>query len=233
MESLTSYIARLAEYHCVSTEKLILAEIVPLLSKKGYIFSPRSVKWLFGECLKILEWQRTTTAERREVAIIQALEDLTLRSDLSCFKVDLLVQFDIFSLKQAWCPICYEEWRATERVIYNPWYWLMKEVKVCLRHERQSLIQRCPHCQMQFPTLSRRSRPGYCSICQRWLGSFSQTSAPTSKVVLEHEPLWQSLLEDDEKDKVSWQFIFLDNMDELAANTLPSFSPPKWEANSP
>lgn len=76
---------------------------------------------------------------------------------------------------QSWCPACYIDWRKTGQLIYNPLIWSLKAVTICPRH-RQPLRDTCPHenCQRLLPPITKGSRVGYCSYCNRWLGIVSK-----------------------------------------------------------
>ncbi len=71
---------------------------------------------------------------------------------------------------KAWCSRCYEEWRLTRQVIYEPLLWALKGIDICLRHQ-QLLVSQCPHCQKTIPFLTQSARLGYCPHCTCWLGS--------------------------------------------------------------
>jgi transcriptional regulator with XRE-family HTH domain len=175
VESLTSYVARLAEAHCVSTRRLVVAEVLPLLGRP----------YLLGPVNRGLSafWQRDSAALNgtRRLAHdgVQVLEGLTLRHDLRFLTLvpwgEVLPAKDLLRPVRAWCPACYEEWGQAGQGIYDPLLWSLAVVTACPRH-RQRLQQVCPHpdCQRSNPWLAQCARPGYCSHCQRWLGAASE-----------------------------------------------------------
>jgi len=167
--------------------------------------------------------------------LIQVLEELTLRRDLANLSplkwASLTFEFSFLRLYQAWCPLCYTSWRTQNRIIYNPLLWLVNTIKFCPHHEHQTLIEQCPHCDKQFPPLTRCSRPGYCSSCHLWLGGFRINQNLDEQVVAENsENSWQHLLIGDvsshRRDRLTWQFMWFDDVEDLVAKEPSQFLPP-------
>src|SRR6266704_573705 len=194
VESLTSYIVRLAEAHSVYPRALILHEIVPLLKllslhQNGhFVYDCGEVSWK-DSC--ILNGRTTQTGD-----MVQALEQLTSRHDLH-FLTMLPWQFVLSSRKllrrtRAWCPLCYQEWRNKNQTLYEPLLWSLEVINVCHRH-RLRLQTRCPNSkcnQVQLP-LSQHAQSGYCSRCNSWLGSLPQGEAGESLAFEDNEWAWQ------------------------------------------
>ena len=183
VESLTGYIARLAESHCIATGMLVLSKIAPLI-KKGYVFEQSKdggLDKIFANQTQSLNGTGTWT-----VSLIQILESLTLQDNLSFLTmlvwVEVIPQKGMLRPIRAWCPACYNDWRITEQVLYEPLIWSLNSVTVC-SHHHQLLSTQCPHCHQTNRTLAWRSRPGYCSKCDGWLGLSTLT---------EHELKWQA-----------------------------------------
>ena len=173
VESLTGYIARLAEAHAVSVGDLVgpkllreIAEGPPLFPQEGrYHRTPRHGFQAMSYTLN-----RVTETSRKW---IHALETATLRQDFSALTLLPFegVVSDWFLLRRdrAWCPRCYEERRGANSALYDSLLWAVKAVSICPRHQ-QPLEERCPHCGRRQHPLAAYSRPGYCSRCRRWLG---------------------------------------------------------------
>ncbi len=68
------------------------------------------------------------------------------------------------------CPVCLEEWRASNRSIYEPLLWSLRAAGVCPLH-RLPLVSACPHCERPMTPIMSLSRPGYCGRCGGWLGA--------------------------------------------------------------
>lgn len=211
VESLTGYLARLAQAHNLYPLKLILCEIAPL-TQQGYAPNPahRSIERIYGGRTCALNGTGAMATN-----LVQATQTLTLRDDLRFLTMltwsEVLSQMGLLRHHQAWCPTCYEQWCRTDEVIYQPLLWSLEVVKICPQHHRRLLL-RCPHCQQQLPTLAGRSRPGYCSKCGKWLGSFPQASSPDYQV-------W-------EEDELKWQTYVVSNMGDLIATAPQLVSSP-------
>ena len=190
VESLTSYIARLAESHSVFPGILMSKEIVPLVPKVY-----RSTN-LFGTRNLTGAVNGTGTMA---LDLLHALETLTFRNDLRF--LTLITWSDVFPQRQllrpvrAWCSACYEEWHSTKQIIYEPLIWSMDALTLCTRH-RKHLHFQCPHCNCQLPPLAPYSRPGYCSKCLKWLGISSNSEQSNSKGLGKEELIWQIFVSD-------------------------------------
>lgn len=168
VESLTSYICRLAYEHHLEVGTLIQYSIAPVLSKR-YITDDKSrnissflryASPINGNGIMASDW-------------VGALEALTLRADLALLTLlvgaNALSQRDLLQPVRQWCPLCYEEWRRQGTIVYEPLLWSLNGVTVCPAH-CQFLERFCPSCSSSLPWLTWCSCPGYCSSCGRWLG---------------------------------------------------------------
>lgn len=163
VESLSSYIMRLAEAHTVSVRTLILQEIFPDLSTR-----PKNAhfSWLhslngMGACFE--QW----------VAI---MGKLTSRHELCALTLlpwqSLLTSGGILRRRRTWCPRCFQEWQRHELPIYECLAWGLAPVTVCPIH--YVLLERhCPHCRRPMLVLSAHAHPGFCAHCNGWLGDDS------------------------------------------------------------
>jgi len=183
VESLTSYIARLAHAHTVFPGVLMNKLLKPLAQGNH------------AHLLHISEGKKTNllnaTGLRARLSV-QLLEAVTLRSDLR--HLTLLPWSDVFCLRglvrttRAWCPHCYEEWREAGETIFDPLLWALQEVTACTRHH-VPFCQQCPNpaCARVQPALCWRSRPGFCAYCQQWLGKPLAASPGREQVLSEAE----------------------------------------------
>jgi transcriptional regulator with XRE-family HTH domain len=178
-ESLTSYLIRLAQEHCVNVSQVLLTEIAPLIRReKGLSFAQ------FESISKVCGIDRDRTAINgmglTATHLVMALEALTSQKDLRF--LTLLPLAEIVSKRsllrpiRAWCPICYQEWLNTEQTIYEPLLWSIKIIEFCPSHHHP-LLSKCPYCHQQQLVLCRNSRPGYCNKCGHWLGKRSSKKA--------------------------------------------------------
>lgn len=191
VESLTSYITRLAEAHCVYSGMLMRKMVVPLVPN----YSPLEKQHgLFTEA-----GYRSTLMNGGGLPALyatQALETLTLRSDLRFLTLlplaKALPMRNCMRLTKAWCALCYEEWRANGRPLYDPLIWSFEEISICRRHH-QPLSTQCPYpdCARSLPGVSWRSCIGYCSYCQRWLGKSPGQTQENASLPEGQDTLWQ------------------------------------------
>ena len=196
VESLTSYISRLATAHSVLLRTLITDEILPNLKRSHIyqegqpVYDQLTTFWkrsamLNGTCPTANNW-------------VQTVEQLTQRRDLRFLTMltfaTILSWRELIRSTQAWCPLCYEEWRKTNQVIYQPLIWQLTVMNLCPQHHIP-LVLRCPHqdCGQTLSPLAPRFQPGYCSHCNRWLGkSFLSEDCQLTN---EDEQEWQFWLE--------------------------------------
>jgi transcriptional regulator with XRE-family HTH domain len=173
VESLTSYIARLAEAHCASPRQLLCEEI---LAPAGKHTAHYSASPLFsGEYINSMGCLAELTAT--------TLEHLTIQRGLHVMTMlpwrNILSQQQLIKAKKAWCATCYQERARAGGTMYDSLIWMLKSVLTCQKH-REQLSHVCPHCSRHLPLLSRFYRPGHCSRCQRWLGVTNNSKAKRS-----------------------------------------------------
>lgn len=185
VESLTSYISRLAAVHAVNVSDLVgylLADCVP---PDLPIISARDRRGRTGSGFKPGTHAINGLAEDARRWII-AVETATDRRDLRLLTLTPLKQAfckqSLFRKDQAWCPECFREWRQTGEPVYLPLSWHLRMVTICLKH-RRPLDTVCPHCGKGSGPLFAQSRPGCCSRCGRWLAE-----VPPRRVELYSEP---------------------------------------------
>ena len=171
VESLTSYIHRLAAKYKVKPRRFVTEALLPHL----------------------LSWQQTrpsfTTTTggfyRREAIAANGAGDmaanfaevigqLTKRSDIReltfHFWASQLPTRGLLRGIPNWCSACYTAWQENEQVLYQPLLWMLQVVTICPRH-RCFLTERCPHCQQHQSVIAAKTQPGYCTQCTRWLGT--------------------------------------------------------------
>ena len=138
VESLTGYVARLADAHCVPLGNLIANEfgcLVKQTGKQSYLHSMS---------------QRTEALNgigQMAREFVQALQQLTLQENLH--HLTLLMWAEVLPARgllrriRAWCPLCYEEWRTNNLTVYEPLLWALEAIKFCPRHQ-QALVLTMP-----------------------------------------------------------------------------------------
>ena len=165
IESLTSYIARLALAHCVYPGILMKKIIQSLIDKK---YSSNNLYQIYSHTGVI-----NGTGDMA-LDIADALVKLTCQHRLASLTLTSLSKLmpsrKLLHKYKLWCPQCYENWHIDNQEIYEPLIWKLKPVTVCHIHNLP-LQQYCPHCQKQNYHLAWKTRSDYCSDCRQWLGA--------------------------------------------------------------
>jgi AraC-like DNA-binding protein len=177
VESLTGYIARLAEAHDVSTGALMSRELLPRVREAS---SHCAYKASAQPCSTFVYQSHVLNGVREcSESFVRVLESLTgfrsLRGLTLLAWKEVISNRNVLKSIRAWCPCCFEEWRCSSLRVYEPLLWSIGSVSYCPLHLR-ALEESCPHCKQKLYVLSARSRPGHCCRCQRWLG---ERPAPT------------------------------------------------------
>ena len=187
VESLASYLSRLAFAHQVSVSKLILHEIIPAFRR------PKTKTPFFGpdNC-------RLLRVNGFSKELIWILQRLTGRLDLPYLTIlpwaEVMATSKTVRLHRAWCSGCLEEQRIGGELIYEPFWWSFHPVTICPRHA-QALQTQCPHClKQQQSWLASRSNVGYCSACQTWLGVVPDPQCLKLPAMTDIELSWQHWL---------------------------------------
>jgi hypothetical protein len=175
VESLTGYIARVAEQHLVTPSTLL----------------HRGLEWWdVGKPEMIGVWSRRTThlrlrsevngnhsAERWTALLarlsgVQHLAQSTTNRWSHLFPARRLTKSH-----HAWCPDCYAE----ENGCYDRLLWCLSPVEVCPIH-KCPLATHCPSCRGLVPNLHAQSSPGKCPKCRGSLSELfpQRPSAPTA-----------------------------------------------------
>ena len=183
VESLTGYVARIAEAHCVTVSDLVGAELSDPACPTS-LFTPYPGKgrsnFFYTQLYSV---NGIADVPRKWVSV---LETATLRQGLSDLTLltfaDLFSESHLFRNVSAWCPSCFESRRRCG-VRYESLLWAIGIVKVCPLH-REPLEEVCPHCRRRSGPLAAHTRPGYCSRCGGWLGS---AGGPTEKSMSESD----------------------------------------------
>jgi hypothetical protein len=175
-ESLTSYLIRLAEAHCVRVGTLMAREIAPLVAADGHVRSLAQHNWVHYS--HVLNGTGATAQ-----TLVDVLQMLTGRHDLHLLALlpwsHVLPSLGLLRRERAWCPACYHEWRESGQPVYDPLLWGLRVVTSCSRH-RHDLETRCPVCQRSQAPLATVAQPGACLHCLHWLGQAVRTPSPLS-----------------------------------------------------
>ena len=182
-ESLTGYIARLAQEHCVSVANLLSHELLPASNRphlsrpdSNFVSSGTFVKTIFtlnGRSRNAEDW-------------ISGLERLTLQRGL-CFLTmltwrNVLTHKSLLRTTRAWCPQCLEGQLAGRKTVYEHLLWALGTVEVCPYHEIE-LETTCPHCRQQTRPFANQGRPGRCFKCLNSLINSNTTREPQAAAI--------------------------------------------------
>lgn len=174
VESLTSYIGRLALAHCVFPGMLMHKVIAPF-AENVRIGSSASLQLGDARSARALN-----SATQAAMDTVGTLESLTMQSQLCSLTMitwrQVLPLLGLIGPTRAWCPDCLMQWHAAAQTVYEPLLWAVQAVKVCNWHHRR-LETHCPGCKRTAPWLKWHSRPGYCPHCHHWLGISQATAA--------------------------------------------------------
>jgi hypothetical protein len=173
VESLTSYIGRLAAVHSVSVGDLAGRLLSQVSNPKDSIISPEARAALRGgHGFRVCSYTVNGVTNRARKWIL-ALETATCRSDLQYLTLlpfRYALPDHLFHRHRTWCPLCLQQWRLNGQIIYEPLIWAIRTSSGCLVHLRR-LSHNCPCCGRTMSPLSVLFRPGYCGHCSGWLGT--------------------------------------------------------------
>lgn len=163
VESLTSYIRRLAFAHVVSPSTLLRALVLrPLREERGQ----RDL---------LLEPTRATEsvngASQAARALASALVRLTGVAEIqgtTLVGLDDAIEFrGAFRKVRAWCPVCLQD---SAREVYDRLLWSFSAAKFCVEH-RVALVDRCGLCGRGHRPLDYQATPSACPHCGALLGA--------------------------------------------------------------
>lgn len=187
VESLISYMMRLADAHSIQPNVLIGKAIVLLLSCPSQGRQPYAHRTAFWVGSPVLNGMTPLTDR-----FVQALTDLTQQHDLRFLTMlpwkEVLSYLHSVRRTRAWCAACLEEWYVKGQTVYEPLLWALEGIHQCGVHGCLLQIV-CPHCASTLRTLAPHVQPGYCDRCNRWLGGPLPGKTSTTSVS-EEEGIW-------------------------------------------
>jgi hypothetical protein len=178
-ESMTGYLARLADAHCVPISALVSRIVAPRL-RQGRIASRNRLSGVFGTVGLSFNGNSPMAGE-----VVEVINELTGRTDLDSltmlFTAGHISHKGLLRPSQAWCPACFSEWKESGVSIHMPLLWSLATVSACTRHAR-SLSTLCPSCQRPHYPLDWGLRPGFCPKCKCWLGHAGDSAGGTGSL---------------------------------------------------
>lgn len=177
-ESLTGYVSRLADAHCLSVGNLFINVIYPAIKDVQKILQENSSPKNNNDLIKIYYANSWNAAETSAAKIANSLELLTERKDLQFLTLlpwrEVIPRPIPTNLYLSWCPLCYNQWRKEEKIIYEPLLWKWMPIVICPVH-KTPMVKKCPSCHKHLHILTAHSIAGYCNRCHSWLGANNVT----------------------------------------------------------
>lgn len=173
VESLSGYVARLAEAHSLSVGDLVGRVLSELADPEAPVITAaaKAVR-AGGHGFRACGYAINGVTDRA-TKWVHALETATSRRDLRCLTLlpfRSAIPETLFHRHRAWCPFCFEQWRANGQTVYEPLLWALKVSSHCRVHQHP-LSHSCHRCKRKLNPLGVSSRPGYCERCECWLGT--------------------------------------------------------------
>ncbi|WP_170287567.1 TniQ family protein [Aquibacillus halophilus] len=165
VESLTSYISRLANAHNVSVSSLIKG-LIAKTTDKVYLKNSLS-EGIFGDTAKYINGN-----SRLSIEYVDVLELLTSRNDLNQLTMNSwtgIFSGNVVGDYRKWCPSCLNECKSNSKDIHEPLIWYISGIDKCEKHENM-LKKACPSCNKKLPFIHSHFVVGYCQYCFTWLG---------------------------------------------------------------
>lgn len=177
VESLSSYIMRLACAHCLTASEFFRQ----VLSQSGENTYKSKESYIYDSSKYIYAINGVSDIGKRWVVL---LEQITGQTEL--LYLTMLSWQNVFPLnssilrtKRAWCPACYEMWYRAEQPMRDLLIWNLKEVTVCAQH-LCFLQTQCSACLQHLPPFSSQEDIGYCPKCHTFLGLSREPERVTS-----------------------------------------------------
>jgi len=194
VESLTSYVTRLAAAHAVPVSKLVGHEIGPeaVRPKLASQFAPGTLRRVVPliNCQSYMLNASGYAAENWVTQLCLLTGEANLRYLTTLCWNGAVSGEKLVRWQHAWCPQCYQGWRDSGEMVREPLLWVLRAVSMCAVHCTQ-LETRCWNCGRTPHVLTGRSQSGHCGHCQAWLGS-NDPSPPGEKQAAPQEAydLW-------------------------------------------
>jgi AraC-like DNA-binding protein len=159
IESLTSYMKRLAQNHY-----LRVVDLIAFCAAQ----SEHDVTTSTTQKLARIDGNTQTASQWAPL-----IHDLTRHPDVPYLSLfywrTLFNPYRTLRQHHAWCEQCFGAWSVSNQPLYEPLLWRLKIVTHCSVHGCL-LTEQCPHCHNQITSLSNNAVIGFCPKCVGWLG---------------------------------------------------------------
>ena len=192
VESLTGYVARLADVHSVSVGDLVGRVLSDLANPNaGIVTAAAKAVRIGGHGFRACGYAINGVSDRA-AKWVEALEAATTLRDLrnlTLLPFRHVLPDHLFRRRRAWCAVCFEQWRTNGQMVYEPLLWAIEVSSCCSIHARP-LDYTCHHCMRTLSPLGVFSRPGYCERCDGWLGMPDADSSRARFGSLSENEVW-------------------------------------------
>lgn len=179
VESLSSYIARLAEKHNVK-ETVMLREVF------GPLIKNENIKKHISKFGTVYREYLINGISAFSLENIRIIEELTGRKDIqytTMINWGGLFNKNVVNSNRRWCSLCLESFRKELGLVYEPLLWAVSDIKICDKHQIE-LKEFCPHCKKKLSYISSSLLVGHCQYCLKWLG---EPSSYENKILSEDQ----------------------------------------------
>lgn len=182
VESLASYVMRLAVAHSVSAGDLVFRMLVQIPDLGEQLTAPTKVTAHNTDRLGY-EMNGLTNRANNWVRVLESATGCSDLKYLTFLTFQNILYTGFISDRRAWCPSCFEQWRENGDPIYEPLLWSVNAVPCCPIHHRYLSFE-CPHCKKRKQrSFGYLSRPGHCGQCGGWLGARYQEANYSEAIV--------------------------------------------------
>lgn len=165
VESLTSYIARIADAHCVETGTLVNEILITELKKEG-IYKEKSIFAVYKNTTS--KFNGLSVAAIKNAKILNKLCGRDNLENLTLIKYkNILTDTRLLKANKSWCPYCVADMKGT---LYEKLIWSISLVDTCHIHNVK-LVDTCKNCGAKQKHLKFKTLNGFCQKCFEWFGN--------------------------------------------------------------
>jgi hypothetical protein len=184
IESLTSYIARLAAAHSITVSALARWAIAPLANISA-VSGSSGKHDLIGQAGSSINSNGEIAAECALILGLltqrESLAELTMR-----FTSGWLATRPLITRRQRWCSRCLKEMNESTQLCYYPLLWHLEQCWICPEHET-ALESQCRQCGKSHYPLCGRLVVGHCPHCRASLADSATTMCESKFDLLRHQ----------------------------------------------
>jgi len=165
VESLTSYIARIADAHCVETGTLVNEILITELKKEG-IYKEENIFAVYRNQTSKFNGLSVTASKNAKIMNRLCGRDNLENLTLNKYK-NILTDTRLLKVNKSWCPYCVADMKETQ---YEKLIWNISLVDTCHIHNVK-LVDTCQKCGANQKHIKYKTLNGFCQKCFQWLGN--------------------------------------------------------------